>query len=47
MSTTRTARRVTLRDVAEASGVSQSTDSFVLDEVANQTIGRVIPRASA
>jgi hypothetical protein len=34
----RTARRVTLRDVAEASGVSQSTVSFVLNEVPNQTI---------
>jgi DNA-binding LacI/PurR family transcriptional regulator len=30
--------RVTLRDVAEASGVSQSTVSFVLNEVSNQTI---------
>jgi DNA-binding LacI/PurR family transcriptional regulator len=30
--------RVTLRDVAEASGVSQSTVSFVLNEVPNQTI---------
>jgi DNA-binding LacI/PurR family transcriptional regulator len=29
---------VTLRDVAEASGVSQSTVSFVLNEVPNQTI---------
>jgi DNA-binding LacI/PurR family transcriptional regulator len=34
----RTTRRVTLRDVAEASGVSQSTVSFVLNEVPNQTI---------
>jgi DNA-binding LacI/PurR family transcriptional regulator len=32
------AQRVTLRDVAEASGVSQSTVSFVLNEVPNQTI---------
>jgi DNA-binding LacI/PurR family transcriptional regulator len=38
MPTTRTTRRVTLRDVAEASGVSQSTVSFVLNEVPNQTI---------
>ena len=38
MSSTRTPRRVTLRDVAEASGVSQSTVSFVLNEVPNQTI---------
>jgi DNA-binding LacI/PurR family transcriptional regulator len=30
--------RVTLRDVAEASGVSQSTVSFVLNDVPNQTI---------
>ncbi len=29
---------MTLRDVAEASGVSQSTVSFVLNEVPNQTI---------
>src|SRR5579875_953060 len=36
--TTRATRRVTLRDVAEASGVSQSTVSFVLNEVPNQTI---------
>jgi DNA-binding LacI/PurR family transcriptional regulator len=33
-----TRRRVTLRDVAEASGVSQSTVSFVLNEVPSQTI---------
>ncbi len=38
MPTTRATRRVTLRDVAEASGVSQSTVSFVLNEVPNQTI---------
>jgi DNA-binding LacI/PurR family transcriptional regulator len=38
MATTRTTRRVTLRDVAEASGVSQSTVSFVLNDVPNQTI---------
>ena len=38
MPSTRTTRRVTLRDVAEASGVSQSTVSFVLNEVPNQTI---------
>jgi DNA-binding LacI/PurR family transcriptional regulator len=37
MPSTRT-RRVTLRDVAEASGVSQSTVSFVLNEVPSQTI---------
>jgi DNA-binding LacI/PurR family transcriptional regulator len=30
--------RVTLRDVAEASSISQSTVSFVLNEVPNQTI---------
>jgi DNA-binding LacI/PurR family transcriptional regulator len=29
----RATRRVTLRDVAEASGVSQSTVSFVLNDV--------------
>jgi DNA-binding LacI/PurR family transcriptional regulator len=34
----RATRRVTLRDVAEASGVSQSTVSFVLNDVPNQTI---------
>ena len=34
----RTTRRVTLRDVAQASGVSQSTVSFVLNEAPNQTI---------
>lgn len=34
------ARRVTLRDVAEASGVSPSTVSFVLNEVPNQTISQ-------
>lgn len=33
-----TKRRVTLRDVAAASGVSPSTVSFVLNEVPNQTI---------
>lgn len=33
-------RRTTLRDVAEASGVSQSTVSFVLNEVPNQTISQ-------
>lgn len=38
MPSARTTRRVTLRDVAEASGVSQSTVSFVLNEVPNQTI---------
>lgn len=38
MATTRGRRRVTLRDVAEASGVSQSTVSFVLNDVQNQTI---------
>jgi DNA-binding LacI/PurR family transcriptional regulator len=38
MASTRATRRVTLRDVAEASGVSQSTVSFVLNEVPNQTI---------
>ncbi|MGH2863267.1 MAG: LacI family DNA-binding transcriptional regulator [Solirubrobacteraceae bacterium] len=38
MPSTRATRRVTLRDVAEASGVSQSTVSFVLNEVPNQTI---------
>jgi DNA-binding LacI/PurR family transcriptional regulator len=37
MASTR-ATRVTLRDVAEASGVSQSTVSFVLNDVPNQTI---------
>jgi DNA-binding LacI/PurR family transcriptional regulator len=36
--TTRPTRRTTLKDVAEASGVSQSTVSFVLNEVPNQTI---------
>lgn len=36
----RSTRRVTLRDVAEASGVSQSTVSFVLNEVPNQTISK-------
>jgi hypothetical protein len=39
----RTARRVTLRNVAEASGVSQSTVSFVLNEVPNQTISEHAP----
>jgi DNA-binding LacI/PurR family transcriptional regulator len=34
----RATRRVTLRDVADASGVSQSTVSFVLNDVPNQTI---------
>jgi DNA-binding LacI/PurR family transcriptional regulator len=38
MPSIRTTRRITLRDVAEASGVSQSTVSFVLNEVPNQTI---------
>ena len=38
MPSARATRRVTLRDVAEASGVSQSTVSFVLNEVPNQTI---------
>jgi len=38
MPRTPTKRRVTLRDVAEASGVSQSTVSFVLNEVPSQTI---------
>ncbi len=38
MPSKRATRRVTLRDVAEASGVSQSTVSFVLNEVRNQTI---------
>jgi DNA-binding LacI/PurR family transcriptional regulator len=38
MATTRTTRRVTLRDVAGASGVSPSTVSFVLNDVRNQTI---------
>jgi DNA-binding LacI/PurR family transcriptional regulator len=38
MASTKTTRRVTLRDVAEASGVSQSTVSFVLNDVPNQTI---------
>jgi DNA-binding LacI/PurR family transcriptional regulator len=38
MPSPKTTRRVTLRDVAEASGVSQSTVSFVLNEVPNQTI---------
>jgi DNA-binding LacI/PurR family transcriptional regulator len=36
--TSSTNRRVTLRDVARASGVSPSTVSFVLNEVPNQTI---------
>jgi DNA-binding LacI/PurR family transcriptional regulator len=36
----RSTRRVTLRDVAEASSVSQSTVSFVLNEVPNQTISK-------
>src|SRR5580693_8085598 len=38
MPSPKTTRRITLRDVAEASGVSQSTVSFVLNEVPNQTI---------
>lgn len=38
MPTKRAPRRTTLRDVAEASGVSQSTVSFVLNETPNQTI---------
>jgi DNA-binding LacI/PurR family transcriptional regulator len=40
MPTKRATRRVTLRDVAEASGVSQSTVSFVLNEVPSQTISQ-------